>query len=88
MDRKRSLTCSAVALTGLTAPFDLEVWFRQRVAVLGGNGSGKSRFLHLLAEQDVPHTGTVELAPGWCRACSPRRTRVPTSMAAASRTSS
>jgi ATPase subunit of ABC transporter with duplicated ATPase domains len=58
---KRALTCCSVALTGLTEPFDLEVWFGERVAVLGGNGSGKSRFLHLLAGQDVPHTGTVEL---------------------------
>jgi ATPase subunit of ABC transporter with duplicated ATPase domains len=58
---KRALTCEAVALTGLTSPFDLEVWFGERVAVLGGNGSGKSRFLHLLAGHDVRHTGTVTL---------------------------
>ena len=58
---KRALTCAAVGLTGLTAPFDLEVWFGERVAVLGGNGSGKSRFLHLLAGDDVPHTGQVGL---------------------------
>jgi ATPase subunit of ABC transporter with duplicated ATPase domains len=31
------------------AAFDLEVWFGERVAVLGGNGSGKSHFLRLLA---------------------------------------
>jgi ATPase subunit of ABC transporter with duplicated ATPase domains len=37
------------------------VWFGERVGVLGGNGSGKSRFLHALAGGDVPHTGTVEL---------------------------
>ena len=30
-------------------PFDLEVWFGDRVAVLGSNGSGKSHFLRLLA---------------------------------------
>ena len=30
-------------------PFDLEVWYGERVAVLGGNGSGKSHFLRLLA---------------------------------------
>jgi ATPase subunit of ABC transporter with duplicated ATPase domains len=30
-------------------PFDLEVWFGERVAVLGSNGSGKSHFLRLLA---------------------------------------
>lgn len=58
---KRALTCEAVALTGLTAPFDLEVWFGERIAVLGGNGTGKSRFLQVLAGHDVDHTGTVTL---------------------------
>ena len=33
----------------LTAPFDAEVWFGERVGVLGANGSGKSHFLRLLA---------------------------------------
>ncbi|MFC4852449.1 ABC-F family ATP-binding cassette domain-containing protein [Actinophytocola glycyrrhizae] len=65
---KRALTCEQVALTGLTRPFDLHVWFGERIGVLGGNGSGKSRFLHLLAGQHVPHTGTFGLgarvAPG------------------------
>jgi ATPase subunit of ABC transporter with duplicated ATPase domains len=31
------------------APFDLEIWYGERIAVLGGNGSGKSHFLRLLA---------------------------------------
>jgi ATPase subunit of ABC transporter with duplicated ATPase domains len=38
-------------------PFDLEVWYGDRVAVLGANGAGKSHFLRLLAGQDVAHTG-------------------------------
>ncbi|TDV44831.1 ATP-binding cassette domain-containing protein [Actinophytocola oryzae] len=58
---KWALTCESVALVGLTEPFDLEVRFGERLAVLGGNGSGKSRFLHLLAGHDVDHTGTVTL---------------------------
>jgi ATPase subunit of ABC transporter with duplicated ATPase domains len=40
-------------------PFDLEVWYGERVAVLGSNGSGKSHFLRLLAaggsDPDVDH---------------------------------
>ena len=36
-------------LVGLMKPFDLEVWYGERVAVLGSNGSGKSHFLRLLA---------------------------------------
>ena len=45
----RALVCRALELTGLMKPFDLEVWFGERVAVLGSNGSGKSHFLRLLA---------------------------------------
>jgi ATPase subunit of ABC transporter with duplicated ATPase domains len=30
-------------------PFDLEIWYGEQIAVLGGNGSGKSHFLRLLA---------------------------------------
>ncbi|HVT20065.1 MAG TPA: ATP-binding cassette domain-containing protein [Mycobacteriales bacterium] len=46
---KRAVVCERLELTGLMAPFDLEVWFGERIAVLGSNGSGKSHFLRLLA---------------------------------------
>jgi len=55
---KRALVCEqlelrlpagAAASEVLMKPFDLEVWFGERVAVLGSNGSGKSHFLRLLA---------------------------------------
>jgi ATPase subunit of ABC transporter with duplicated ATPase domains len=46
---KRSIVCAGLELTGLMKPFDLEVWYGDRVAVLGSNGSGKSHFLRLLA---------------------------------------
>ncbi len=46
---KRAVVCEQLELTGLMAPFDLEVWFGDRVAALGSNGSGKSHFLRLLA---------------------------------------
>jgi ATPase subunit of ABC transporter with duplicated ATPase domains len=45
----RAVVCERLELTGLMRPFDLEVWFGERVAVLGSNGSGKSHFLRLLA---------------------------------------
>jgi len=47
---KRALACSGLALDGLTQPFDLEIFFGERVAFLGANGTGKSHFLRLLAE--------------------------------------
>ncbi len=46
---KRAVIAERLELTGLMLPFDLEVWFGDRVAVLGSNGSGKSHFLRLLA---------------------------------------
>jgi ATPase subunit of ABC transporter with duplicated ATPase domains len=57
----RAITCQGLELTGLMRPFDLEVFYGERVAVLGSNGSGKSHFLRLLAGQPVNHTGTWKL---------------------------
>lgn len=56
---KRAVVCQGLELSGLMRPFDLEVWYGERVAVLGSNGSGKSHFLRLLAaggsDPDVEH---------------------------------
>jgi ATPase subunit of ABC transporter with duplicated ATPase domains len=66
---KRAVVCGDLELTGLMKPFDLEVWFGDRVAVLGSNGSGKSHFLRLLAaggsDPDVEHrpVDDVPIAP-------------------------
>ncbi|HSK33556.1 MAG TPA: ATP-binding cassette domain-containing protein, partial [Propionicimonas sp.] len=78
---KRALVCEQLELrlapgegqtksTGLMRPFDLEVWYGERVAVLGSNGSGKSHFLRLLARggsmPDVEHEpvgGVDAIAP-------------------------
>jgi ATPase subunit of ABC transporter with duplicated ATPase domains len=57
----RAITCVGLELTGLMKPFDLEVFYGERVAVLGSNGSGKSHFLRLLAGQPVAHAGTWKL---------------------------
>jgi len=66
---KRAVICEGLELTGLMRPFDLEVWYGERVAVLGSNGSGKSHFLRLLAgDESVAHRGVGRLgarvAPG------------------------
>ncbi|HEX3593367.1 MAG TPA: ATP-binding cassette domain-containing protein [Pseudonocardiaceae bacterium] len=57
----RAITCEGLELTGLMRPFDLEVFFADRVAVLGANGSGKSHFLRLLAGEPVAHSGSWRL---------------------------
>jgi len=66
---KRAVICAQLELENLTFPFDLEVWYGDRLAVLGGNGTGKSHFLRLLARggtdpepDQVPVDGR-ELAP-------------------------
>lgn len=46
---KRAVVAKGLELSGLMRPFDAEVWYGDRVAVLGSNGSGKSHFLRLLA---------------------------------------
>ncbi len=64
---KRAVVCEQLGLSGLMAPFDLEVWFGERVAVLGANGSGKSHFLRLLAlggsDPDAEHRPVGDVLP-------------------------
>jgi ATPase subunit of ABC transporter with duplicated ATPase domains len=62
---KRALAVKQLELDGLTDPFDLELWYGERVAVLGGNGAGKSHFLRLLGgDPTVAHHGDVRLGAG------------------------
>ncbi|MFD0740615.1 ABC-F family ATP-binding cassette domain-containing protein [Phytohabitans flavus] len=59
---KRAVMCEQLELDGLTYPFDLEIWYGDRVAVLGANGTGKSHFLRLLdTPSAVAHAGVVRL---------------------------
>jgi energy-dependent translational throttle protein EttA len=62
---KRAVICERLALDGLTRPFDLEVWYGDRVAVLGANGTGKSHLLRLLGRGGTEPSGDalVPLAP-------------------------
>ncbi|MEV4629067.1 ATP-binding cassette domain-containing protein [Micromonospora sp. NPDC049523] len=60
---KRAVICEQLELDGLTYPFDLELWYGDRVAVLGANGTGKSHFLRLLARGGTdpePANGPVD----------------------------
>ena len=51
----------------LMRPFSAEIWFGERVGVLGSNGSGKSHFLRLLAaggtDPDVEHQPVGDHVP-------------------------
>ena len=58
---KRAIVCERLELTGLMQPFSTEIWFGDRVAVLGSNGSGKSHFLRLLRQMDEHRVDTEEI---------------------------
>jgi ATPase subunit of ABC transporter with duplicated ATPase domains len=51
----------------LMRPFDTEIWFGERVGILGSNGSGKSHFLRLLAaggsDPDREHEPVGDIRP-------------------------
>lgn len=65
---KRAIVAEKLGLTGLMKPFSNEIWFGDRVGVLGSSGSGKSHFLRLLAaggtdpEREHLPVSDVELA--------------------------
>jgi ATPase subunit of ABC transporter with duplicated ATPase domains len=58
---KRVVMIDQLELSGLTDPFDAEVWFGERIGIIGLNGTGKSHFLRLLAGHEVEHTGHLAL---------------------------
>ncbi|MEV0612625.1 ATP-binding cassette domain-containing protein [Nonomuraea sp. NPDC050404] len=58
---KRAVVCDELELSGLLRPFSTEIWYGERVGVLGMNGTGKSHFLRLLAGEPIAHHGTARL---------------------------
>ncbi|MGM0699864.1 MAG: ABC-F family ATP-binding cassette domain-containing protein [Actinomycetota bacterium] len=66
---KIAIIADELELTDLMLPFDLEVHYGDRIAVLGSNGSGKSHFLRLLAaggsdpEPEHRPVSDIDIAP-------------------------
>jgi ATPase subunit of ABC transporter with duplicated ATPase domains len=57
----RTVMCEQLELAGLMQPFDAEIYYGERVGVLGANGAGKSHFLRLLGGEPVNHRGSWRL---------------------------
>ena len=58
----RALTFENLAIENLTEPFNFEVFFGDRIAVLGKNGTGKSHFLRLISgDNNVKYTGNFKV---------------------------
>ena len=57
----RAVVVEDLELTGLMKPFSAEIFYGERVAVLGANGAGKSHFLRLLGGAPVAHSGEWRL---------------------------
>jgi ATPase subunit of ABC transporter with duplicated ATPase domains len=57
----RALVCENLELSGLMRPFSIEVFYGERLAVLGSNGAGKSHFLRLIGGEPVAHAGSWRL---------------------------
>lgn len=58
---KVALRIRGLEIAGIVRPFDAEIWFGERIGVIGPNGTGKTHFLRLLAGEDVAHTGEWKL---------------------------
>jgi ATPase subunit of ABC transporter with duplicated ATPase domains len=58
---RRALAVRDLAVPGIFNAFEAEIWFGERVGVIGPNGTGKSHFLRLIAGEDIPHTGEFVL---------------------------
>ena len=59
---ERVVTCEDLTIENLTEPFSIEIYYQDRVAILGKNGTGKSHFLRMVSgDSTVRYSGTFKL---------------------------
>ena len=57
------LRMRGLAIDGLLTPFDDEIHFGERVALIGPNGTGKSSLMNVLTGERAPDSGTLVTGP-------------------------
>lgn len=60
---KRALTLAGLSIRDLFLPFSAEIFFGERVALVGSNGVGKSHIMRALAGEPLEHVGTFKFGP-------------------------
>ena len=58
---KIALRTRGLSIAGIVKPFDTEIWFGERIGVIGPNGTGKTHFMRLIGGEDVAHEGEWKL---------------------------
>ena len=58
---RRALAVRHLGVSGVFDPFECELWFGERVGVVGPNGTGKSHFLRLVSGEAITHVGEAVL---------------------------
>lgn len=60
---RRVLRLTDVGIDDLFFPFSEEVFFGERVGLIGSNGTGKTHLLRAIARDSEPHDGQIRLGP-------------------------
>ncbi len=60
---RRVLRLEQVSVADLFFPFDEEIYFGERIGLIGPNGTGKSHLLRALTGEEAPKEGTITYGP-------------------------